>query len=147
MFIPHVSRWQTFKYDCDALDDSVFVVRALLANLSAPILESFDLKLSSRMDGQDGDAFEIFEGGALRLLPIDIRGIHPFTCLPPLSSVTTLRLGAGPDKMSGDEFLDILRSCVTLISLDIEGRVEKTIHICSTTSSFFQLAIPSADLN
>jgi len=64
---------------------------------------------------------------------IDIRGIHPFACLPPLSSVTTLRLGAGPDKMSGAEFLDILRSCVALISLDIEGRVVRlnVLHLGS----------------
>lgn len=120
MFVPHVSRWRTFKYDCEALDD-VFMVSALLANHSAPILESFSLKLSTRMDGRNGNAFKtrIFKGGAPRLSYIDICGIHPFTCLPPLSSVTTLRLGTRPDKMSRDELLDILRSCVTLISLDI----------------------------
>jgi hypothetical protein len=122
MFIPHVSWWRTFKYNCEALDD-LFVGRALLANLSAPILESFSLELSPRMSGQDGNALEIFEGGAPRLSHINIGGIHPFMCLPPLSSVTTLRFAAGPDEMSGDEFLDILRSCVTLISLDIGGRV------------------------
>jgi hypothetical protein len=122
MFIPHVSRWRTFKYNCEALND-VFLVRALLANLSAPILESFDLHLSPRVDSRDDDAFEIFEGGAPKLSRLDMRGIHPFACLPPLSSVTTLRLGADTDKISGDELLDILRSLVALMSLDLEHGV------------------------
>jgi hypothetical protein len=41
----------------------------LLANLSAPIL---DIHLSFHTDGQDGDTFEIFEGGASKLLNISI---------------------------------------------------------------------------
>ena len=122
MFTPYASRWQTFKCDCERLDD-VSLVMALLANLSAPILESFDLRLSFCTDSQDGDAFRIFEGGAPKLSEVSIRGIHPSMCLLPLSSVSSLCLGAGLDEMSGDKFLDILQSLVTLTYLDLEGGV------------------------
>ena len=122
MFTPHASQWQTFKYDCDESDD-VSLVTALLANLSVPILESFNLHLSLPAHSEDGGAFKILEGGAPKLWNVSICGIHPFTCLPPLSSVTTLHIGAGPDKMSGNEFLYILQSFVTLTSLDLDGSV------------------------
>jgi hypothetical protein len=89
-----------------------------------------------------GDAFGIFEGGAPKLLDVSIRGIHPFVCLPPLSSVSTLRLGAGPDKMSGDEFLDILRSFVTLASLDLDGGVVdlKDLHLLGMRGENVEIA-------
>jgi hypothetical protein len=69
MFTPHTSRWQTSKYDCKEELDDVLLVMALLANLSAPIL---DIHLSFCTDGQDGDVFEIFEGGAPKLLNVSI---------------------------------------------------------------------------
>jgi hypothetical protein len=122
IFIPHVSRWRTFRYECENIND-VWLVNEPLTKLSAPMLASFDLLLSGRMDEEDGDAWGIFQGGAPKLSQLHIRGIHPFACLPPLSSVTTLCLGAGPDQMNGEEFLCMLRDMPTLVSLCLEGMV------------------------
>jgi hypothetical protein len=73
MFIPEVSRWKNFRYECSDSTDVSQIMKPL-ANLSAPILESFHL-LTSRRDGGLSEPRNIFGGGAPKLSLIHIRGI------------------------------------------------------------------------
>src|SRR5882762_2995392 len=76
-----------------------------LANLSTPILDSFDLTIGTgEGDGDEGDGLHyIFEGGALKLSHVRIDCTH-FAFPPPLTrfaSVTTLHLRDMPNYMDG----------------------------------------------
>jgi hypothetical protein len=129
MFIPEVSRWRAFNYQCDDGDD-VLQITGHLADLSAPILESFYLDVTVNNDYMERR--NIFQGGAPKLSHVHIGSILPFTCLPPLSSITTLRLAkSGTDPMTGGEFLNMLRSMLTLESLHLEGEVFEVYELYS----------------
>ena len=122
MFIPKVSRWRTFNYVGDN-SNNVSQIANLLADISAPILESFRIHTSSAWAGRK-EPLNIFDGGAPKLSLVHIEGISALTCLPPLSAVTTLRLEAsGMHPMGGAEFLRIFRNLLVLASLHLEGIV------------------------
>jgi hypothetical protein len=123
MFIPEVSRWRTFNYECDESND-VSQVTNCLAYLSAPILESFHIITSGSAVPKPIKPLKIFDGGAPKLSLIHIRGTSALSCLPPLSSVTTLHLDAScMEPIGGAEFLQMLKNLQTLASLHLDGIV------------------------
>ena len=121
--VVEVSRWRSFTYRCDYPGD-VSEIMERLAYLSAPILESFELKASLR--GRNGSEIQnpdIFLGGAPMLTHVHIDGVDPLSCLPPLSFVTSLRLGGARGVIGGGDLLSILQSSPVLVSLHFEGTV------------------------
>jgi hypothetical protein len=120
MLIPNVSRWRTFSCDCEELYE-VSLVWKLLANLSAPTLESFNLVLSHPVFGDQ--SCDIFTGGAPNLLHVSIGGFHPRMCLPPLSSITILHLLKGFRLVPGEGLIKMLRASQNLMSLYLDGAV------------------------
>jgi hypothetical protein len=127
MFIPEVSRWRTFTYECEDRDD-VRHIRMLLADLSAPILESFTFVASLAID-TDQAPHNIFSGGTPKLSLVSLYGIQPFACLPPLSSITTLDLGGWIRPITGATFLRMLRYLRLLVNLFIGGKVVDPISL------------------
>jgi hypothetical protein len=123
MFIPEVSRWRSFNYECDESNE-VSEITNCLADLSAPTLESFHIITFASAMPELIEPSKIFNGGAPKLSLIHIRGISALSCLPPLSSVTTLHLDAAcMEPMLGAEFLQVLKNLRTLASLHLDGIV------------------------
>lgn len=118
--VVEVSRWRSFTYHCDH-PDGVSELTERLAYLSAPILESFELEASSR--GSEIQDYNIFLGGAPMLTHVHIHGVDPFSCLPPLSFVTSLRFERAREKIGGEDLLSILQCSPVLVSLHFEGTV------------------------
>lgn len=120
IIISEVSRWHTFAYESDHPID-VMEITVRLANLSAPILRSFDFVGS--LEGHETEPQKVFEGGAPILSRIRIGGIEPIACLPPLSSLTFLHLEDPFDRIGGNELMNIIRASPALISLHLSGQV------------------------
>ena len=83
IIISEVSRWHTFACESDNPFD-VMEITERLADLSAPILTSFDFVGS--LEGHETEPQKVFKGGAPILSRIRIGGIEPTACLPPLST-------------------------------------------------------------
>jgi hypothetical protein len=123
IFADEVSRWRSFTYHCDCSDD-IREITEPLANMFAPILESFKLSVLQPYDREnDIEPRNIFTGGAPILSCVKIGGVVPVACLPPLAFVKSLHLDAGVDQVDGVHFLHILRSSLVLVSLQLEGTI------------------------
>jgi hypothetical protein len=131
IIISEVSRWHSFAYESDNPVD-VMKIMGRIANLSAPILKSFDFVGS--LDGLGTVPLNVFEGGAPILSRIRIGGIEPMACRPPLSSLTFIHLENPSDRIRGKEFLDVIRASPALVSLHLEGQV---LHL----GDLYQLAL------
>ena len=119
MFIPEVSRWRTFSYECDHGED-VSQIMGPLSNQSVPLLESFAIFSGATY----GEPRNIFYGGAPKLSHVHFDGVLPLMCFPPVSSVTTLRLATLEEEpLMGKEFLDMLRYMMVLEALHLGGEV------------------------
>jgi len=141
MIIPEVSRWRTFTYEGVSADD-VFDVIKPLANLSAPLLESLDLTVTS-LEDVDNDPLDLFGGGALMLSRVHMGGVNLASFLPPLSSVTYLRLEEASGQITGRRFLDLLRSSPVLVSLHLDGAIVDETHLYQLTLQEQKVEIPS----
>ncbi|KIM72531.1 hypothetical protein PILCRDRAFT_16043 [Piloderma croceum F 1598] len=118
-----VSQWHSFTYHCNH-PNGVLEITERLAYLSAPILESFKLKASIRdLNGSEIQDHNIFLGGTPMLAHVHIDGVDPFSCLPPLSFVTSLRLEEATEQIDGKDLLSILESSPVLVSLHFRGTV------------------------
>lgn len=113
--IPEIARWETFHYE----GDHVLDILQPLTNLSAPILQSFDLVASGR--GNTSGPLKLFDGGHTQMLSqVCIDGMQIAALLLPLTSITSLRLCRADGSIRGLAFLDILRSAVALVSLHLD---------------------------
>ena len=110
IFANEVSRWRSFTYRCDHSDD-IQEITEPLADMFAPILESFELSVLQPYESEDDiEPWNIFTGGAPILSRVKIAGVEPVACLPPLASVKSLHLTEGEDQVEGVHFMHILRS-------------------------------------
>lgn len=100
--------------NCDILID-------ILIPISAPLLETFDVSSSYHPQEDSFQLADIFRGGAPVLAVVRLTAMP--LCLPPLGSVTTLRLlNLWHDShMTGDRWREILVSLTRLTSLEVEG--------------------------
>jgi hypothetical protein len=122
ILLPEISRWRTFTFRGDDIDNII----EPLGNLCAPILESLDLcamycELGFTGVIGDNDPLVLFGGGVPMLSHVRIGAIIELT--PPLSSVTSLYLKEASVCMDGPTFLDMLRSSPVLASLNLVGTI------------------------
>jgi hypothetical protein len=118
--VPEASRWRSFRCFGESLV-SITEIMMPLVHLHAPTLESFSV--SSLPDDHDYTVLDLFQGGAPMLSDVSIKGIWTMSCLPSLSSVTSLDLERGTEPMGGGEFLDLLRLSPLLECLILSGCV------------------------
>jgi hypothetical protein len=74
------------------------------------------------------------------LTHVHIDGVDPFSCLPPLSFVTSLRLEEATEQIDGEDLLSILESSPVLVSLHFQGTV-------ADPTDLYQLAWMGAYIN
>ncbi|KZP18313.1 hypothetical protein FIBSPDRAFT_933572 [Athelia psychrophila] len=124
MLVDHIAHCRRIKIkyasrntiNCNILLD-------FLIPVSAQRLESFDVTFAHHPREGSFQLADMFKGGAPVLAVVRLSKM-PF-CLPPLGSVTTLRLvELHPDShIMGDRWRDVLVSLTRLISLEVEGDI------------------------
>ena len=96
LIIPLVSRWRTLCI-YGGYWEEIPDICGRLAELHAPLLESFEVIVDSGYDDDyydddDDNDLRVFTGGAPRLSYVRVEGISLMSCLPPLSSLVSLDL-------------------------------------------------------
>jgi hypothetical protein len=127
LIIPEISRWKSVTY-CGSLCVNVFSFFEPLALLSAPLLEVLDVQAGLDEEEYIDDVLRVFTGGAPRLSRVMIDGIKLSSCLPPISSLTSIALYNSPGPIDFALFKEVLTtSALTSIELhaDVidEGRL------------------------
>jgi hypothetical protein len=137
IIISEVSQWHTFAYESDHPIDVIEMMKHL-ANLSVQILKSFDFVGS--LERYETEPWKVFKGGAPILSHICIGGIEPIACLPPFFFLTFLHLEDPFNQIGGNEFMDIIRASLALMSLHILRQV-------ISLGDLYQLALQGEHVN
>ncbi|KAG9014645.1 hypothetical protein FRB94_011823 [Tulasnella sp. JGI-2019a] len=134
----HVSRWQRVKLTIRNGSSDKYLP-AYLEKLSAPILET--LEIDGGANWGDGDAHELFEGGAQRLRHLSLSRIATTwesKLLSGLSNLRTLKLDQNVLSPSVPQIRRLLMVCPNLVKLDLhcgrrKVREKEDRHVLETT--------------
>jgi len=149
IILPEASRWRSVSYYGSFWGD-VFVFFQHLSSLSAPRLEEFEVVVDSKGEEEyTENPLRVFEGGAPILSRVKVDGIQVTSCLPPVSSLTSLHLLNPPEVIDLNPYQEILTSSSTLTNIELDGEVvDKWLlhelvetHQCLQLSSVRSLSI------
>jgi hypothetical protein len=120
IIIPEISRWKHLYYTAVFYDDA-FLFFEPVSFLSAPILEVLEVEVETEEEQYLDQALGVFMGGAPLLSRVRVDGMTILSCLPPISSLTSLRLFDPPGPIDFGLFTKILTASSALTELMLDG--------------------------
>ncbi|KIM76335.1 hypothetical protein PILCRDRAFT_12927 [Piloderma croceum F 1598] len=120
IIIPEISRWKRLYYIAGFYGDA-FLFFEPISFLSAPILEALEVAVETEEEQYLDQALGVFMGGAPLLSRVAVDGMTILSCLPPISSLTSLRLFDPPGPIDFGLFTKILTASSALTELMLDG--------------------------
>lgn len=141
IIIPEISRWKRLSYMADFYDDA-FLIFEPVSLLSAPILEVLEVDVETEEEHYPDQALDVFMGGAPLLSRVAVNGMTILSCLPPISSLTSLQLFNPPGPIDFGLFTKIVTasSALTELMLDRDALDEQQIYQIHDNGEFVDLS-------
>ncbi|KIM80700.1 hypothetical protein PILCRDRAFT_9504 [Piloderma croceum F 1598] len=120
IIIPEIFRWKCLYYTAGFYGDA-FLFFEPISFLSAPILEALEVVVEMEEEQYLDQALSVFMGGAPLLSQVAVDGMTILSCLPPISSLTSLWLFDSPGPIDFGLFTKILTASSALTELMLDG--------------------------
>jgi len=142
VIIPEVSRWKRISYLGWWYDDGFLFLKPL-SKLSAPLLEVLEVSVETDEELFSDEHLCVFAGGAPLLSRFHVDGMKITSCLPPISSLTSLQLDIAPEPIDLALFKEILTASSTLTHIQIHGDVVNEDQLFEFAANGQTIDLPS----
>lgn len=122
---PHVGRFRRLSVTA-VTESNLNPLFDYVRTLPAPLLESIDIRCHSiDLSANPANIREIFTGGAPSLASFRLTGVGLHRCLPPLATMTHLRIISGENESwtSAELFCSMLSSAISARHIELHGHI------------------------